>query len=95
MYPVTKFTNIYGLIGAAKTKVKGDVGVDSESLAMGAGVEVDLSKDKPKEGIYSRKFDGEGDQEKGLGLFVDYERLIVKDNAPSIDTLTAGVTYDF
>jgi OOP family OmpA-OmpF porin len=96
MYPITNFTNIYGLIGTAKTKVKGKAQkVDAEGLAFGGGVEVDLSKDKPKEGIYSRKFDGEGDQEKGLGVFVDYERLIVKDNAPSIDTLTAGVTYDF
>jgi opacity protein-like surface antigen len=96
MYHITNFTNLYALIGTAKTKVKGDLQkVDAEGLALGGGVEFDLSKDKPKEGIYSRKFDGEGDQEKGLGLFLDYERLIVKDNAPKLDTISAGVTYDF
>jgi len=58
-------------------------------------LEVDLSKDTPKEGRYSRVFDGKGDQEKGIGLFFDYERLIVKKNSPDLDTLSAGVTYDF
>ena len=96
MVPVTNKANIYGLIGAAKTKIEGDLpDVDSDSLALGGGIEVDLSTDIPKDGRYSRSFDGQGDQEKGLGLFVDYERMIAKKDAPDVDAVSAGVTYDF
>ncbi len=96
MLPITNGTNIYALIGAAKTKIKGDVPhADAESLALGGGIEIDLSSDSPKDGRYSRSFDGQGDQEKGLGLFVDYERMIAKKDAPDVDAVSAGVTYDF
>ena len=96
MLPVTNSTNLYGLIGVAKTKVRGSMPhLDSDGLALGGGVEVDLSKDTPKDGIYSRSFDGEGDQEKGLGLFVDYERMVAKTHAPRLHAVSAGVTYDF
>jgi opacity protein-like surface antigen len=96
MVPITDGLNAYGLVGAAKTKVSGSYrNVDAESLALGAGVEFDLSKDTPKEGRYSRSFDGQGDQERGIGLFVDYERLVVKKDSPDLDTLSAGLTYDF
>jgi len=96
MLPIGNLTNIYALLGASKTKTKGTLSqVNAEGFAMGGGVEVDLSKDIPKEGRYSRPFDGKGNQEKGVGLFLDYERLIVKKNAPDLDTISAGVTYDF
>ncbi|SFV70663.1 hypothetical protein MNB_SV-3-1489 [hydrothermal vent metagenome] len=96
MAPVSDKLNLYGLVGFAKTKVTGQYqNVDAESLALGGGVEVDLSKDTPKEGRYSRNFDGQGDQEKGMGLFVDYERLVAKKDAPDLDTMSVGVTYDF
>ena len=96
MIPVTDGLNAYGLVGLAKTKVTGSYqNVDAESLALGLGAEYDLSSDTPKEGRYSRSFDGQGDQEKGMGLFVDYERLVAKKNAPDLDTVSAGVTYDF
>ena len=96
MLPIGNITNIYALLGASKTKTTGTLTqVNAEGLAMGAGVEVDLSKDTPKEGRYSRDFDGKGNQEKGMGLFLDYERLVVKKNAPDLDTLSLGVTYDF
>ncbi len=96
MYPVTDATNIYALIGAAKTTTSGDLqNVDAETLALGAGLEFDLSDDNAKEAKYSRSFDGQGNQEKGVGLFVDYERLVVKSDAPDLDTISAGVTYDF
>jgi len=96
MLPVGNSSNIYGLIGTGKTKTKGSMPhADSESLALGAGVEVDLSRDIPKDGRYSREFDGHGDQEKGLGLFVDYERMVAKKHAPILDAVSAGVTYDF
>ncbi len=96
MYPVTDGTNIYALIGAAKTTTSGDLqNVDAETLALGAGLEFDLSDDNAKEAKYSRSFDGQGNQEKGVGLFVDYERLVAKKDAPDLDTISAGVTYDF
>ena len=96
MLPVGDATNVYGLVGVAKTKTKGDLRkTNAESLALGAGIEVDLSKDTPKEGRYNRPFDGQGDQEKGLGLFADYERMVVKSGAPDLDAVSAGVTYDF
>ena len=96
MVPVGDATNIYGLVGVAKTKTTGHLRTtDAEAVALGAGVEVDLSKDTPKDGRYNRAFDGKGDQEKGLGLFADYERMVVKSGAPDLDAVSAGVTYDF
>jgi len=96
MLPIGDKTNIYGLIGVAKTTTQGNLQrTTAETLAMGAGVEVDLSKDSPKDGRYGREFDGKGDQESGVGLFVDYERMVVKSGAPDLDALSAGVTYDF
>ncbi|MCK5855402.1 MAG: outer membrane beta-barrel protein [Sulfurovaceae bacterium] len=99
MLPVGSATNIYGLVGLAKTKVTSKSGktpkVNADGLALGIGMEMDLSRDVPKDGRYSRSFDGQGDQEKGLGLFVDYERMLVKKNAPDLDAVSAGVTYDF
>lgn len=96
MLPVGDKANIYGLVGLAKTTTQGKLQrTSAETLAMGAGVEVDLSKDSPKDGRYGREFDGKGDQEQGVGLFVDYERMVVKSGAPDLDALSAGITYDF
>lgn len=96
MLPVGDMTNIYGLVGLAKTTTQGRLQrTDAETVALGVGVEVDLSKDSPKEGRYNREFDGHGDQEQGLGLFVDYEKMVVKSGAPTLDALSAGLTYDF
>ena len=96
MLPVSDTTNIYGLVGVAKTTTQGKLQhTDAEALALGAGVEVDLSADEPKEGRYGRTFDGQGDQEQGLGVFVDYERMVVKSGSPDLDAVSAGVTYDF
>ncbi len=96
MFPVGDKSNIYGLIGLAKTTTQGKLQrTDAETLALGAGVEVDLSKDSPKDGRYNREFDGQGDQEKGVGIFVDYEKMVVKSGAPALDALSAGLTYDF
>jgi OOP family OmpA-OmpF porin len=96
MLPVSDKTNIYGLVGVAKTTTESLLRrTDAESLALGAGVEFDLSEDKAKEGRYNRAFDGQGDQEKGLGVFADYERMVVKSGAPDLDALSVGLTYDF
>jgi len=96
MIPVGDATNIYGLAGLAKTKTQGtSQKTNASGLALGLGVEVDLSKDTPKEGRYGRPFDGKGNQEKGLGVFADYERMLIKSGAPKLDAVSAGVTYDF
>jgi len=96
MLPVTDSTNVYGLVGVAKTTTQGSLqSTDATGAALGAGVEVDLSEDRAKEGRYGREFDGKGDQEKGLGVFMDYERLVVKSGSPDLDAVSAGVTYDF
>lgn len=96
MLPVSDAVNIYGLVGVAKTKTKGHrQHTDADGLALGAGVELDLSSDNAKEGRYNRTFDGKGDQEKGLGLFVDYERMLVKSGSPDLDAVSTGITYDF
>ena len=96
MYPVSNQANIYGLAGYAQTKTKGKLQkVDTKALAWGAGIEYDLSADKAKDGRYNRVFDGAGDQEGGLGVFADYERLIQKSDSPDLDTVNVGLTYDF
>jgi len=96
MLPVGDATNVYGLVGLAKTTTQGKLRrTDAEGLAFGGGVEYDLSSDKKKDAKYDREFDGKGDQEKGLGLFVDYERLYYKSGSPDLDAVSAGVTYDF
>ena len=96
MYPVTNALNIYGLGGYAKTTTKGSLRkTDVQGLALGAGVEYDLSEDNKKDVKYNREFDGQADQEKGFGLFADYERLYQKSNAPELDAVSVGVTYDF
>lgn len=96
MYPVTDELNTYGLVGLAKTTTQGSLRrTDVTGLAMGVGVEYDLSEDKKKNAKYDREFDGIADQEKGLGVFADYERLYYKSGSPDLDALSVGVTYDF
>lgn len=96
MLPVGDATNLYGLVGLAKTTTTGSLrSTDVEGLAFGAGIEYDISSDKKKDAKYDREFDGKGDQEKGLGVFVDYERLYYKSGSPDLDAVSVGVTYDF
>ena len=96
MLPLTDGLNAYGLVGYGKTKTKGRLRTtDVSGLAFGGGLEYDLSKDQKRDAKYGREFDGKGDQEKGLGLFADYERLYYKKGSPDLDTISAGVTYDF
>ncbi len=96
MYPVTNTVNVYGLGGIAKSKTTGSLRkTDVSGLAFGAGLEYDISKDKKKEAKYDREFDGQADQEKGFGVFADYERLYYKKGSPDLDAVSVGVTYDF
>ena len=96
MYPITEDLNVYALGGVAKTTTQGSMRrTDVTGLAFGAGVEYDLSEDKKKDAKYDREFDGIADQEKGFGVFADYERLYYKENSPDLDAVSVGVTYDF
>ena len=96
MLPVGDAMNMYALVGFAKTEIQGSLQhTDAEALALGLGVEIDLSEDDAKDAKYGRTFDGVGDQEQGVGVFVDYERMVVKSGSPDLDALSAGVTYDF
>jgi len=74
--PLTPNSNLYTLIGVAKTKSSGKMKkIDAESLAVGTGFEVAINKN--------------------FGTFVDYERLIMKPDAPKFDTINTGMTYGF
>jgi len=102
MYPLGEDFNIYGLLGYGWTQTKTDgkhlKEVDESGFSAGIGLEYDLSDmedDREEDTIYEGGFDGQGDQEKGWGLFVDYQRLLIKSNVPDMDVVSGGVTYDF
>ena len=103
MYPLTEDFNIYGLLGYGWTKTytggnKRLSTVDDSGFSGGIGLEYDLSSkedDRDEDTMYKRGFDGQADQEKGWGLFLDYQRLLIKSDTPDMDVVTGGVTYDF
>ncbi len=104
MYPMGENFNIYGLLGYGWTKT--DVvasgtalkELDDHGFSAGLGLEYDLSDmedDREEDTLYEGGFDGHGDQEKGWGLFIDYQRLLIKSDAPDMDVVSGGITYDF
>jgi len=101
--PLSEDFNVYGLLGFAWTKtvtggnhnlpIINDIG-----FSAGIGLEYDLSNrddDKEDGGVYEREFDGQANQEKGWGLFIDFQRLLIKSNTPNMDVIGFGITYDF
>jgi len=102
-YHLTDKLNVYGLVGYGQTKIDCDhvslpAGTnmyDEAGLSLGLGFEYDMSDDTPV--VASRNFDGQGDQEKGWGIWVDYQNLLHNEGANNIkaNIVTAGVTYDF
>ena len=102
-YPLGEDFNVYGLLGYGWTKTRtGGNGnlktVDDHGFSYGIGLEYDLSgkdDDFDENTEYDREFDGHADQEKGWGLFVDYQKLLVKSGMPDMDVVSIGVTYDF
>jgi opacity protein-like surface antigen len=93
--------NVYGLLGYGRTTIDYTNGIMSSTLkengfAYGAGLEYDLSSDESL-GEYSRAFDGQGDQEEGWGLWVDYQNLLMDEGVTHTDSniITTGITYDF
>jgi len=102
-YPIGEDFDVYGLLGYGWTKSITKTGnnlpeIDEKGFSWGIGLEYDLSDkedDYIENGDYDREFDGQADQEKGWGLFVDYQRLLVKSGMPDMDVVSVGVTYDF
>ncbi len=102
-YHITDKLNIYGLLGYGKTKIEcehpkipaGSKMYDESGISVGIGLEYDLSEDKTV--ATSRAFDGQGDQEKGWGVWIDYQNLLHDEGKDKIkaNIVTAGVTYDF
>ena len=102
MLPLTDNVNTYGLLGYGWTKTKTtgalNAAVDENGFSAGLGLEYDLSDkrdDYDPSIYYPEGFDGQADQEKGWGLFVDYQRLLIKSDVPDMDVISGGVTYDF
>lgn len=100
-YHLVDSTNVYGLLGYGRTTVDYTNGLKSSSnsanaFSYGVGFEYDFSKEESQK-RYDRTFDNQGDQEKGWGLWVDYQHLL--DNEwwmhTDNDIITAGITYDF
>lgn len=102
MVPLDDNFNLYGLVGYGwtQTTTSGlvDPAIDDNGFAAGGGIEYDLSDkrdDYDRNVHYPEGFDGQADQEKGWGLFVDYQRLLINSDVPDLDVVSAGVTYDF
>ncbi len=103
MYPIGEDFNVYALLGYAWTQTKtsgnGNLGeIDDSGFSAGLGLEYDLSDmddDREEDTMYDRGFDGQADQENGWGLFVDYQRLLIKSDVPDLDVVSGGITYDF
>ena len=101
--PLSEDFNIYGLFGLAwtTTVTGGDHNlpiISDGGLSVGVGFEYDFShkyEDRDNGGVYERPFDGQGDQEQGWGMFIDYQRLLIKANVPDMDVIGIGLTYDF
>lgn len=101
MYPIGEDLNIYALLGYGWTQTKAGINlteVDDSGFSAGLGLEYDLSDmedDREEDTNYERGFDGQADQENGWGLFVDYQRLLIKSDTPNMDVVSGGITYDF
>lgn len=102
MLPLNENFNMYGLLGYSwtQTQTSGllNSSIDDNGFSAGLGLEYDLSDmrdDYDRNIYYPEGFDGQADQEKGWGLFVDYQRLLIKSDIPDLDAISAGVTYDF
>jgi len=99
-YHITNQMNVYGLVGYGETRVEGCALNDGElkesGLSYGLGFEYDFGSDENL-GQYNRMFDGQGDQEKGWGIWADYQNLFHNEGTYNVKTniFSVGVTYDF
>jgi OOP family OmpA-OmpF porin len=90
MYPFGDKTSVYALLGYGKTKTNSSGNslseYDGSGFSAGLGLEYGITEE------YSAKY---GKNKKKWGVFVDYQRLIVKDKAPDMDVISTGVRYSF
>ncbi len=105
--PIGERTNIYALLGYGHTKIVTDCAIQDtfthNGFSYGLGIEFDLSDKKDDYASYkntpefNRPFDGQGDQEVGWGLWIDWQNLM-HDEGPNkyrTNIISFGVTYDF
>ena len=90
MLPMGEVFEMYGLLGYGWTQTStGGNGnlkeYDDSGFSAGLGMAVNFS---------SRDEDAQSDK-SGWGLFLDYQRLIIDSNAPDMDVISTGFTYDF
>lgn len=102
MIPFEDNFNLYGLLGYGWTQTGAsdrlNIAIEDNGFSAGFGLEYDLSDkrdDYDRNIYYPEGFDGQADQEKGWGLFVDYQRLLIDSDIHDLDVVTAGVTYYF
>ena len=103
-FPVGEQINIYGLLGYGHTEIDTDCvaitdNFEYDGFSYGIGLEYDLSdrESDREDGDYDREFDGQMDQEKGWGLWIDYQNLMNNEGPTNFKSniVTFGVTYDF
>jgi opacity protein-like surface antigen len=90
-YPIGEHLRLYGLLGYGYTENLGNGArlnyFDNDyGFSAGLGLEYDLSsKDDANDEADSPTW----------SLFVDYQRLLIKSNAPDMDVVSLGVKYSF
>ena len=84
MLPLTDDMSIYALLGYGKTETGHKIVFDDTGIAWGLGLNYN----------FSDKEEGENNS-SGLGIFIDYERLLEKSNVPDFDSISVGITYEF
>jgi OOP family OmpA-OmpF porin len=111
--PFANRFNVYGLLGYGWTKVDNDGGNQyapdhsAWGFSWGIGMEMDLSDSKGdyiENAAYDRPFDGYADQDKGWGVFVDFQQFWKDKKFPhrssgrckgTIEAVSVGLTYHF
>jgi len=85
MYPITDKLDIYGLLGYAKTDVGNIKSYNGSGLSWGVGVDYFFDDNEKDKNSDSNDF----------GLFLEYQSLIEKSNAPDIYGFNLGLLYRF
>ena len=93
MLPITEDFNIYGLLGFGKVETGHKIVFNDSGLAWGVGLNYNFGDDEEYENNNTNTTSIE--HGNGLGIFIDYERLLQKSDAPDFDTVSFGLTYDF
>ena len=93
MFPITEDLNIYGLLGYGKVETGNKIVFDDSGIAWGVGLNYNLGDDE--EELENNSTNVTVEHSNGLGVFIDYERLLQKSDSPDFDAVSLGVTYGF